>query len=221
MSSSPSRAASRRPRQREIQPGQLTAAALELFLEHGFAGTRMEDVASRAGVSKGAIYLHFATKEELFRAVVRAGIVPRIDQAEAAISDFRGSARELLSSLLHGLLLEFWDSPSSGIPKLMVAEARQFPGLASDYFAEISLRARQLMERVLRRGIESGEFRRDLDVTYCARVISSALDQQAILQHSMAVHDPEPLVPERFVDALLDMAMHGMLDGPGSADGVR
>lgn len=211
MSSPAPRNPARRPRQRDIQPARLVDAALELFLERGFAGTRMEDVAARAGVSKGSIYLHFATKEELFRAVVRAGIVPRIDQAEAAIAGFEGSAADLLSALLHGLLLEFWDSPSSGIPKLIIADAGQFPGLARDYFAEISLRARRLLERIIRRGIERGEFREDMDAEYAARAISAALDHQAVLRHSLAEHDPEPLEPVRFVDAVLDLVLHGAL----------
>ena len=216
MSASPAKLSNRRGRPRDIKPEQLTEAALALFLERGFAGTRMEDVARRAGVSKGAIYLYFATKEDLFRAVIRAGILPRIEQAEAALADFSGSARELLSSLLHGLLLEFWGSPSSGIPKLIIAEAPQFPGLARDYFRDVSLRARQLMQDILQRGIDSGEFR-PMDAAYAARSILAALDQQTVLQHSLAVYDPDPLVPERYIDAVLDLSMHGML-APAAKD---
>ena len=82
MPEQPAPAENRRARSREIHPERVTAAALALFLERGFARTRMEDVARRAGVSKGAIYLHFDNKEDLFRAVVREGIVSRIEQAE-------------------------------------------------------------------------------------------------------------------------------------------
>ena len=140
MATSSAREVSRRARQRDIDPEQIVAAALDCFLASGFAGTRIEDVARQAGVSKGGIYLYFSAKEDLFRAVVRAGIVPRIEQAEAALAQFEGSAQELLSSLLHGLLLDFWGSSSSGIPKLMISEARNFPELAEDYFQEVSLR---------------------------------------------------------------------------------
>jgi AcrR family transcriptional regulator len=213
MSPPPAPGATSRTRQPETRPAQLTAAALTLFLERGFAATRMEDIAQLAGVSKGTLYVYFDTKEELFRAVVREGIVPLIERAEAAVADFDGSAQALLSTLLHGLLLEFWGSPSSGIPKMLIADANQFPGLAADYFREISLRTRQLMEEILQRGIDTGEFR-PLDVAYAARIILAALDHQAVLQHSMAVHDPEPLEPERFVDTVLDVLIKGML-APG------
>ena len=118
-------------------------------------------------------------------------------------------------------MLEFWESPSSGIPKLIIAEARNFPELARDYFEEISLRARAFMESVLQRGIESGEFR-SMDVPYTARTICAALDHQAILQHSMADHDPEPLDPTRYVDSVLDLVMHGMLNkDPERADDTK
>ena len=214
MATSSARAVSRRGRQKDIDPEQIVAAALDCFLASGFAGTRIEDVARQAGVSKGAIYLYFSAKEDLFRAVVRAGIVPRIEQAEAALADFEGSAQELLSSLLHGLLLDFWGSSSSGIPKLMISEARNFPELAEDYFQEVSLRARAFMESILHRGIETGEFREDMDVPYMARTLCAALDQQAILQHSLNEHDPDPLDPVRYVDAVLDLVINGV--GAGS-----
>ncbi|MCK6369983.1 MAG: TetR/AcrR family transcriptional regulator [Gammaproteobacteria bacterium] len=210
MSSHLSAQVARRSRRRDIDPAEVIAAALELFLQRGFAATRMEDVARAAGVSKGAIYLYFPTKEALFRAVVQAGVVPRIEEAEAEVANFAGSARELLSSLMHGLLLEFWDTPSSGIHKLVIADAHHFPGLAAEYFHDISLRARDVMVAIIRRGIASGEFR-DVDVEYVARVILGALDQQAVLRHSMQAHDPEPLQPERFVDVTLDLIMNGLL----------
>jgi len=200
----------RRSRPREIDPRMLTAAALELFLENGFASTRMEDIARRSGVSKGALYLYFETKDELFRAVVQEGIVGLIEQAEAAFAASTGSARELLTSLMRGIVPQFWDSPSSGIPKLVIAEAQNFPALTAEYFESISLRTRKLMENILQRGVDRGEFR-PLDVHCTARAILAALDHQAILQHSVAVHDPEPLEPERYVDAVLDLVSHGAL----------
>jgi AcrR family transcriptional regulator len=205
----------RRSRPREIDPRALTAAALELFLENGFANTRMEDIARRAGVSKGALYLYFATKDELFRAVVQEGIVGLIEQAEAAFAASTGSASELLASLMRGIVPQFWDSPSSGIPKLVIAEAQNFPALTAEYFEAISLRTRKLMENILQRGVDRGEFR-PLDVHCTARAILAALDHQAILQHSVAAHDPEPLEPQRYVDAVLDLVSHGALAGRAS-----
>ena len=69
-------------RRKEARPAELTAAALELFVERGYATTRLEDVARRAGVSKGTLYLYFDSKEALFKAVVREGLVPALERGE-------------------------------------------------------------------------------------------------------------------------------------------
>jgi len=205
----PAAPAQRRVR-REVSPDQVISSALALFLERGFAATRMEDVASKAGISKGAIYLHFPNKNALFNEVVRSGVLSRLEQAEATVASHQGSARELLDALMHGVLLEFWDSASSGIPKLIIAEAQAFPELARDYFHEVSLRTRGLLENILSGGVESGEFR-PMDIPNTARVILSALEHQPVLHHSLGVHDPEPLEPVRFVDAMLDLVSTGLL----------
>lgn len=206
----PSPATAARRTRREVCPEQLTAAALDLFLERGFAGTRMEDVARQAGVSKGAIYLYFPTKEALFHAVVLEGVVARVEEAEAAVAAHQGSTRELLDRLMHGVLLDFWGSSSSGIPKLIIAEARAFPELARDYYEAVNLRTRELMERILQRAVDEGEFR-DMDIHNTARAILAMLEHQPILYHSLGVHDPQPMEPRPFVDATLDLVTNGLL----------
>ena len=80
-----------RRRRKEARPGELLAAALELFVDKGYAATRLDDVAARAGVAKGTLYLYFDNKDALFRAVVEQGIVPVFDAAESEIADYRGS----------------------------------------------------------------------------------------------------------------------------------
>jgi len=92
-------------RRKDARPQELLAAALEQFVERGFAATRLEDVARSAGVSKGTLYLYFANKEELFKAVVRESIVHPIGEAEHAISAFEGSSGELLREIL----MSWWD----------------------------------------------------------------------------------------------------------------
>src|SRR3954462_6809689 len=92
-------------RRKDARPQELLAAALDLFVERGFASTRLEDVAKRAGVSKGTLYLYFENKEELFKAVVRENIVPAIGAAEDVIAGFEGPSDELLRCVLFGM----WD----------------------------------------------------------------------------------------------------------------
>ena len=92
-------------RRKDARPQELLAAALEQFVERGYAATRLEDVAKRAGVSKGTLYLYFTNKEELFKAVVRENIVQAIGEAEQDAAVFEGHSGELLRTIL----MAWWD----------------------------------------------------------------------------------------------------------------
>ena len=97
-----SRTEPRFERRKDACPSELTAAALELFVEKGFAATRLEDVAARAGVSKGTLYLYFDSKEELFKAVIQSAVVPVLAQGEQIFENFNGTASDLLRELVNG-----------------------------------------------------------------------------------------------------------------------
>ncbi|MDD2692944.1 MAG: helix-turn-helix domain containing protein, partial [Simplicispira sp.] len=88
--------ASRRERRKEARPGELLDAALDLFVEKGYAATRVDDVAARAGVSKGTLFLYFPSKEELFKAVVRENIAGRFPEWNAEVDQFQGSTADML-----------------------------------------------------------------------------------------------------------------------------
>jgi AcrR family transcriptional regulator len=206
MSAKPSHAI---PRRRSVSRDALLAAALDVFLLQGFHAARVEDIAQRAGVGKGSIYLHFATKEELFQAVVDSDVGARLQKAEELASGFSGTASELLATMFHKNLLEFWDSPSSGIHKLVVAESQRFPELAANYQQAITQRARALISGILEMGIKNGEFRA-IDVPYTARLILDALDNELIQAHAFAEQVDNPFEAHRFVDALLDLVMSGI-----------
>ena len=92
----------KRERRKEARPGELLAAALELFVEKGYAATRSEEVARRAGVSKGTLFLYFASKEELFKATVREHVLPSVAAAEGLARTEGVSASQLLEWLLRG-----------------------------------------------------------------------------------------------------------------------
>src|SRR5439155_21382571 len=146
-------------RRKDARPEELVAAALDVFVERGYAGTKLADVARRAGVTKGTIYLYFENKEALFKAVVRETIVPVIAQGEALARSFTGSARDLLEQLVR----EYWrlvgETALAGIPKLMMAEAATFPELTRFYYDEVVVRGHRLMAGVIERGVKNGEFR--------------------------------------------------------------
>jgi len=190
---------------------RLLNAALALFVERGFAATRVDDIAQKAAVSKGCVYLYFRTKHEIFEAVIDEAIVARIAQAEQFAADFGGSASELLEAVLTNNLLEFWDSASSGIPKLILAESQQFPELAASHFQKITLRARRFIESILQLGIDKGEYRA-IDVPYVARCILNALDHELITQHSAGIASGKgnELDPAHYVSTLLDLIHTGI-----------
>ncbi len=183
-------------------------AALRVFLERGFAAARIEDIAQVAGVGKGSVYLHFRNKKELFQAVIDEGIVSQIEMAEAVASDFSGSASDLLATLLHTNLVDFWGTPSSGIYKLIVAESAQFPELAATYHNHITCRARELVQRILRLGIAQGEYR-EMDVECTAHLILNALDNEQLQAHSLKEFDGSRIDPHRFVEALMRLVLDG------------
>jgi len=188
----------------------LLDAALVMFLERGFAAARVEDIAARAGISKGAVYLHFATKKDLFEGVIQAGVTARIERAERFVAGFSGPGMALLDTMLRNNLLDFWDSPSSGIAKLVIAESQQFPELADSYHREVTGRVRRLLEGIVHNGIEQGEFRA-VDVPYTVRCILDAIDHELVLAHSLSGESRETIDPRRFVAALLDLIHRGLV----------
>ena len=202
-----------RQRRKEARPAELTAAALSLFVEKGFAATRLDDVAARAGVSKGTLYLYFDSKEALFKSVIEEGIVPVLDEGSDLIDNFSGSSVELLRELLCGWWELIGNTPLGGIPKLMVSEARNFPEIAAYYHDQVILRGRALMLRVLRRGVDAGEFR-PIDIEIAADVIFAPVLMMAIWRYSLGAccgggHDPQAYLDTHFNLALRGLAPTG------------
>ena len=190
------------------------AAAGRLFVERGYAATRLEDVARRAGVTKGTMYLYFDSKESLFKAVVRENMVPVFERGEQLLEKHKGSARDLLAEFLRGWWQLIGESRLSGLPKLIMAEATNFPELARFYHEEVVKRGRGLFTRVIERGIASGEFR-PVDVPYALRALSFSVLFAAVWKHSIGLCADEAFDFVRFLDAHIDIALHGLLARPG------
>jgi len=207
----------RRERRKEARPSELAAAALELFVERGYAATRLEDIAARAGVSKGTLYLYFAGKEDLFKVVVREGIVPALADAQRLIADHRGSASDLLCSLIRGWWQLIGSTHLGGITKLMIAEAGNFPEIAQFYYDEVLRPAHGLMRSVLLRGQQSGEFRAG-DVDTWQQLVFSPFILFAVWRHSLACCDARAGAPEEYIEAALDFVLRGLRSEPGNPE---
>jgi len=200
----------------EARPSTILSAALESFVENGFAATRLDDVAKRAGISKGTLYLYFDSKEALLESVVRENIVPFLERAEQEVGEFQGHSRDLLAEIIRRWWDGMRDSPMGALPKLVLSEAMNFPQVARIYFEEVVQRLRGLFARVLRRGIERGEFR-DVDVTYAVRALTAPVVHGLIWKHSMIKCQIDDIDYDRYMNAVIDLALHGVEKAPGAA----
>lgn len=196
-------------RRKEDRPGEILAAALACFAERGYAATRLDDVAQRAGITKGTLYLYFPNKEELFKAVVRQAIVPNLAQGEALVAASSEPAAVILGRLLKQWLA-LHGTPASAIPKLMLAEAGNFPDLARFYHAEVVERGTNLLRRLLHRAVERGEFRA-IDVDNAVFCIIGPVIMSMLWRHSFAQHDGHALDAEALYRTHLDLLTRGLL----------
>lgn len=205
-------------RRKEARPAELMAAALDLFVERGFAATRLDDVAARAGVSKGTLYLYFSSKEELFKAVIRSGIVPLIERGEKLLEEHEEGS---MIPLMRQIVFAWWESVGNtklgGIPKLMFSECRNFPELGQFYYEEVISRGHRLMQSVLEAGMKSGEFR-DMDANYAMRLILAPLVFLLLWRHSFDFCDSKNIDAERYLDQHLDMVINGLVPGVTKID---
>jgi AcrR family transcriptional regulator len=210
----------KRERRKEARPGELLDAALDLFVEKGFAATRSEEVAARAGVSKGTLFLYFPSKEELFKAVVRENISGRFKEWNDEFEAFEGDSADMLRYCMK----VWWDrlgaGRASGITKLVISEARNFPDIAAFYQQEVIRPANELIRRILQRGVDRGEFRA-LDLDYAVFSIIAPMIFLIMMKHSLGACAPQgvPLDPERYIASQIETLLHGFCRRP--ADGAK
>ena len=199
-------------RRKEARPGEILEAALGQFVEKGYAATKLEDVARRAGVTKGTMYLYFESKDALFKAVVLANVVPALERAEHLIAEFQGSSRDLLVQYMRGWMDSVYHSALSGLPKLLMSEAANFPEMARFYHTEVVDRGQRLLRGIVQRGIESGEFR-GVDPDYAARILRAPLLLAAVWKHSLLKTESCAVDVQQYLEAHIDLMLHGILAG--------
>ena len=146
-------------RRKEDRPGEIVAAALEVFAEKGFAAARLDDIARRAGVSKGALYLYFETKQDLFRAVVRDAVAPNIASVEAAVSAADLPFADLARMLLARMAQVLSTTPLGSVAKMVIAESGNFPDLARIWHDDVISRALRMATGLIERAQARGELK--------------------------------------------------------------
>jgi AcrR family transcriptional regulator len=201
-----------RRRRKEARPAELLDAALELFVEKGFASTRSEEVARRAGVSKGTLYLYFPSKEELLKAVIQQFLADRIAEGAHEIEQADGPTPALMENLLVDWWMRVYDSPAAGVFKLVISEVRNFPDIAQFYLERVVDPGNALCARLLRRGIERGEFR-DVDIDAAVHSILMPMVLLCVHKHSLGACGSASTIghdPEGFLRAHLSLIFQGL-----------
>ena len=211
-----------RQRRKQARPQELLDAALDLFVEKGFAATRAEEVAARAGVSKGTLYLYYPSKEELLKAVIRANLSHEIAEGEAIARHFEGPTTELLPHIISEWWRRIGETRASGICKLIVSEVRNFPDIAAFYYDEVVQPAERLIGGVVQRGIDRGEFRA-VPVRETVHALVAPMLFMMLHKHSMGCCQPPDsrLDPARLIAVQLDLALHGLVPRAAASDALH
>lgn len=198
----------RRRGDRRVREGEILQAAFEEFAARGYAATRLEDVARRAGVAKGLPNFYFESKEELFKAVLRRLVLPDWSALEAQLDQSDASTSELLRALMTMVYQRLVGTPRAHqIIRLLIAEGPKFPELTEFHHAEIVQRAIALLEKLLARGVERGEIRPGPILDYPQVIMGPAV--MAVIWQ-LLFGDRHPLDLARFFDAHLDLVSNGL-----------
>jgi AcrR family transcriptional regulator len=200
-------------RRSEARPGEIVRAALDVFVEKGFAAARMDEIAKRAGVTKGTVYLYFPSKEDLFRAVVEDLMGPNIETGERLVADHVGPTAELLRELVVGWWRLVGSNKVACLSKLMTGESSNFPHLAQYFVEKVVVRGRRIFEAALQRGIDRGEFR-PVPLHDAARLAVAPLVHASIYQRSMLPYDNEPWDMDRYLDLHIELFLRGLAKDP-------
>lgn len=197
-------------RRKDERPAEILTAALSLFVNQGFVSTKIDDIAKKAGVSKGTVYLYYSSKEVLFKCMVYDLMVPKISEVEAYISTYKGSQIELLKVVIR----QWWQTVSSsglsGIPKLIISEADKFPDLTRFYVKEVIQRVQSILVNILNKGIENNEFNK-IETVLSARVIMSSLVYFSMWDNSLKKYDQAGLEVEDLIEQQIQILVNGIV----------
>jgi AcrR family transcriptional regulator len=202
-------------RRAEARPDEVLDAAIELFMKKGFAATRVDDIAKRAGLSKGAVYLYFPSKEAVLEGLVRRAIIPIADSALEALRSYEGDPRIVIGAVIRMLGHRFGDPRMLAVPRVVFREVLGFPHLAEMYRVEVLDKVIPVVTGLIRRGVEQG-YLRQVDPELTIRSIIGPMMLHLVLAEVFDIHPDGGLHFDRLVDNHLSILFDG-LSAPPSA----
>ncbi|MBL1140813.1 MAG: TetR/AcrR family transcriptional regulator [Proteobacteria bacterium] len=194
-------------RRKEARPSEIMKAALEEFSLNGFAATKLNDVAKRAGICKGTIYLYFKSKEELFEEVIKDRLLPNLEKMEYIGELSRGSAKDILREQLSTIYVALLSTDARHIPKLIIGEGSRFPELTEFYYKEIISRLYNIINTVIKQGVEAGEFRQSA-LNWKTQVIMSPVLSAVIWKTVFDEYAPMDL--DAYLETHIELLLHGL-----------
>ena len=200
-------------RRAEARPDEVLDAALDLFIEKGFAATRVEDIARRAGLSKGAVYLYFPSKEKILEGIVRRAIVPIADHALSFAQSYEGDPRLVITMVMKMLAGKLNDPRLLAIPKLIFREVLGFPELAQMYREEVLDKVIPVVEGLVRKGIDEG-YLRQVDPELTIRSIVGPVMIHVALLEIFGIQPNDGFAIDRLIDNHLTILFDGLSAPP-------
>ncbi len=195
-------------RRKESRPSEIIEAAFDLFAEKGFSATKMDEIARKAGISKGSLYNYFKSKEAIFEAIVTEDIIPIIDQVEGAMATSQENPEEIIRSLVGGFVAHTQGTRLEIIPKLITSESGNFPDLTKFYVDQVIKRVRNIVERVIQKGVEQQLFI-DCDPRVTARLLLAPIIQAQIWNYTLKPYD-DAHDSELYIDTHLKIFLQGI-----------
>lgn len=197
-------------RRKEDRPAEIAEAAFEVFAEKGFARARVQEVAKRAGVSKGLMYLYFKTKEELFKAVIKSVVVRRVDALLTNLETTTSSSEEFLRGPFAEFMKRIPGSPVAVVIRLLLSEGPRHPDLVDYYWQNVVSKGLDAIRRFVARGVERGEFRStavdDLPQLFLAPTLLATIWNMLFTKR--------PIDADRLIDTQIELLLdHIKLDG--------
>ena len=196
-------------RRAEARPDEVLDAALDLFIEKGFAATRVEDIAARAGLSKGAVYLYFPSKEAVLEGIVKRAVVPIASSAVEMAGNYAGDPRTIITMVMKTVATRLTEPRTIAIPKLMMREMINFPDFAAMYRTEVLDKVMPLITGLLRTGIAEG-YLRPVDPELTIRSIVGPIMLHVLMDEVFGIRPAGGLAIDRLIDNHLTILFDGL-----------
>ena len=202
-------------RRKDARPAEIAAAAMSVFVEKGFAGARLDEIAARAGVSKGALYLYFETKEDLFHAAVAEAVVPNLEPMLSLVAAHSGPFEQLVETLVQRAAHLAATTALGGLLRVVVGESRNFPEIARVWHDQVAGKAFDALGAAIVAAQARGEVRpgnpRFLAMSIVGPLVMGLIWRETFVPVGGAALDMPALAAQH-----MRTVMHGLAEGPRS-----